>query len=112
MIHRALKLLRTYHGIKQKDFAKSLGISSSYLSEIESGNKTISYDLLGKYSEILKMPISDITLFAESESLHAGGKPASIQNKITDKLLKLLEWMESISDTNEITNSKSTPKKA
>jgi len=35
MLHRALRLLRTYHQMSQIELAKRLGISNSYLSELE-----------------------------------------------------------------------------
>ena len=69
MLNRALKLLRTYHQLKQIDLAKRLEISNSYLSEIESGEKTPGIDLLEKYAVIFKMPASSILLFSASLSL-------------------------------------------
>jgi len=39
MIHNALVAIRKYHGISQSDLSIKLGISNSYLSEIEKGKK-------------------------------------------------------------------------
>ena len=46
MLNQALKLLRTYHQFTQIELAKRLGISNSYLSELEKGDKTPGLDLL------------------------------------------------------------------
>ena len=60
MIHQALKNIRLFHNIKQSDLSVRLGISSSYLSEIESGKKSPSLELLDKYSEIFDIPVNTI----------------------------------------------------
>ena len=94
MLRRALRLLRTYHQISQIDLAKRLGISNSYLSELEKGNgKEPSLDLLSKYAEIFKMPVASILLF--SEQIDAGMRPgAKLRVAAADKILRLLEWLE------------------
>ncbi len=50
MIAEALRLLRTYHNTTQSQLAADLGISKSYLSEIESGKKRVTLDLFRQYS--------------------------------------------------------------
>ena len=94
MINRALRLLRLYHGLKQKDLATLLGISSSHLSEIESGAKSVSYDLLENYAKVLKTPVSTITMFAEMSNAK---DTKSMISRVSDKALLLLEWLETIS---------------
>ena len=98
MLHRALRLLRTYHQLSQIELAKRLGISNSYLSEIEKGgDKEPSLDLLNKYAEIFKMPVSSILLF--SEQIISGSKPGSkLRIASADKILRLLEWLEERND--------------
>ena len=93
MLNRALRLLRTYHQLTQVDLAKLLGISNSYLSEIESGVKTPPLDLLSKYSDIFKMSTSSILLFSESL---VGEKQRGRKLRVVaaDKILRLLEWIE------------------
>jgi transcriptional regulator with XRE-family HTH domain len=95
MIHRALRLLRSYHGMKQTELAKRLGISNSYLSEIESesSEKTPSLELLTKYAEVFKIPVSSILLF--SETMEQGPSAADkIRRAAADKILRVLEWAE------------------
>lgn len=93
MLNRALRLLRTYHQLTQVELAKRLGISNSYLSELESGDKSPGLELLDKYSEFFKMPVSSILLF--SESMSETRKPgAKLRVAAADKILRLLEWLE------------------
>lgn len=93
MLNRALKLLRTYHQLKQVELAKRLDIGNSYLSEIENGLKTPSIDLLKKYSEVFKIPVSSIILFSEKIE-----EPQRLSEKLrvaaADKILRLLEWID------------------
>jgi transcriptional regulator with XRE-family HTH domain len=93
LLNRALKLLRTYHQFSQTDLAKKLDISNSYLCEIEKGVKTPGMDMLAKYSEIFKMPISTILLFSEKiESRHKSHEKLRVA--AADKVLRLLEWID------------------
>jgi transcriptional regulator with XRE-family HTH domain len=93
MLNRALKLLRTYHQLKQVELAGELGISNSYLSEIESGLKMPGVDLLDAYSRVFKMPVSSILLFSDSMA----NKPTPgkrLRIAASDKILRLLEWLD------------------
>jgi transcriptional regulator with XRE-family HTH domain len=81
--------------------AKRLGISNSYLSEIESGSKAPPLDLLDKYSDIFKMPTSSILLFSESLA-GEGRRGGKLRVVAADKILRLLEWLE---ERNEIQKS-------
>lgn len=93
MLHQALKLLRTYHQLSQVDLAKRIGISSSYLSEIENKIKSPSLELLEQYANLFKMPLSSILLF--SESVNRQHKPgAKLQVAAAKKIIRLLEWAE------------------
>lgn len=93
MFHRALRLLRTYHQLTQSELAKRLDMSNSYLSEIESGNKVPGLDLLEKYAEVFKMPVSSILLFSETmEGKHKSS--AKLRIAAADKILRILEWLE------------------
>lgn len=66
MFGQALKLLRRYQGINQATLAKKLDVSRSYISELESGNRTPSLDLLSRYADIFNIPISSLVFFAEA----------------------------------------------
>lgn len=90
-MNRAIRLLREYHGISQTVMASRLQISNSYLSEIESGQKTASMELLAKYSDIFSMPLSSILLF--SERVEEGRLSERVRIGGAKKILSLLEWI-------------------
>jgi transcriptional regulator with XRE-family HTH domain len=87
-VSRALKLVRQFHDLSQTDLARRLGISKSYLSELEAGKKSPTMELLGKYSEEFSLPASTLMLFAE----RLDGNLSPRQNDTIDKLMRLLEW--------------------
>jgi transcriptional regulator with XRE-family HTH domain len=97
MIHRALKLLRNYHNLKQKDLAEKLQVSPSHLSEIESGQKTVTFELLMKYAVIFDVPVSSIALFAERVD---GSRTNRLEQSVAEKALRMMEWLETITRYN------------
>lgn len=90
MLNKALKEIRLFHQLKQDDLSAQLGISKSYLSEIESGKKRVSLELLDEYSRIFNVPVSSLILFSEQMSEPQSSRPRA---KFATKLLKLLEWV-------------------
>jgi len=65
MKHELLKIIRTVNGLSQLQAAECLGISKSYLSEIENGKKKVSLDILEKYKDIFDISPSMILFFDE-----------------------------------------------
>ena len=49
---RRLRILRDHLGIAQSEFAKKLGIANSYLSELESGRKNMTYNVFMRLIEV------------------------------------------------------------
>lgn len=105
MINQALKKIREFHNMKQNELANSIGISNSYLSEIESGKKSPSLDLLQKYSDLFDIPVSSLIYF--SEELNSGSDSSINKLKVKSRkfLLKLLEWSDSVDEKKEKTQS-------
>jgi transcriptional regulator with XRE-family HTH domain len=100
MINKALKVIRQFHKIKQSDLAIELGISKSYLSEIESGKKPVSFEILEKYSLSFDIPVSSLVFF--SENMENEGKLAkNFRLAVTEKIIKVMEWL---TDKNEAKN--------
>jgi transcriptional regulator with XRE-family HTH domain len=91
MISRALRMVRTFHRMKQQDLAVKLKISGSYLSEIENGTKSPSMEILEKYSDIFGIPVSTLMLF--SERLDERKFSERVRVKAGDKILRMLEWV-------------------
>lgn len=93
MYHRALKLIRQYHRLSQVELAERLHLSNSFISELEKKNgKRPSVDVLEKYSNYFKIPMSSLMLFAER--IEGGGSDDKARVFAADKVLKMLEWLE------------------
>jgi len=103
MISKALRLVRFFHRLKQTDLADKLEISNSYLSEIESGIKSPSVELLGKYSKIFRIPVSTLLLF--SERLDEKKFSERVRVQAGDKILRMLEW---VAESEHFENGKAT----
>ena len=89
MLHKALKIIRQYHEIKQVELAVQLGISKSFLSEVESGKKAVSLELLNKYAEIFEVPASSLVFFSESIE-RKGVFPDKFRQVIAGKILDVM----------------------
>ena len=89
MLGNTLKRLRGIYGYSAKEMSELLGISSSYLSEIENGKKKVSIDLLDRYSELFGLRVSTLVRFSEdyedAELNNAG------QKFITSLMSKVIE---------------------
>jgi transcriptional regulator with XRE-family HTH domain len=94
MLHDALRLIRVFHNQKQGVLAKRLGISQSHLSEVESGAKQPTVELLEKYGEVFNMPVSSIMYFSEKKGIRSASEKLS--DAIASKAIKMLDWVESI----------------
>ena len=63
MLNEALRLIRVFNDLKAKDLAEKLGISPSYLSEIEKGKKEPSISLIVSYAKVFKTTPSSLLFF-------------------------------------------------
>ncbi|MCR9214589.1 MAG: helix-turn-helix transcriptional regulator [Proteobacteria bacterium] len=89
MLHDALKIVRKFHQTSIEAAAKSIGVSVSYLSELENGKKRINQDILKGYSATFNMPISSIYLIAEHmERIDKKGV-----NGVSKKISKIIKWI-------------------
>jgi transcriptional regulator with XRE-family HTH domain len=91
MLGRALKVMRQFHNQSQTAMASTLGISSSYLSEIESGKKEPTLDLLNKYASNFSVPLSSILAF--SETLDGSQNVGKVRSFVAKKMVRILEWI-------------------
>lgn len=96
MFGNALRLLRRSHDLKQQELASKLEVSRSYISELEGGNRTPSYDLLERYADTFGIPVSSLIFFAETLN-NKSRKKAGLDNAkgiIARKILNMLEILD------------------
>ena len=67
ILNTVLRLLRIIKDENSSQFAEHLGISQSLISQIESGKKSPSLDLLKKYSDYMGIELSTILFFSEEK---------------------------------------------
>ena len=92
----ALKLLRIFNGYKSAQIAELLGLSQSYISELENNKKQPTLDVLDRYAKLFNMKKSTLMLFAES--LDADNGNMSKKQKIAYAGMQLLKIMEKVGD--------------
>lgn len=92
----ALRLIRVFHDLKQYELSDRLGVSNSYISEIETGRKEPSIGIISKYAEEFKIPLSSILFF--SEQLNDGAivtnETADMRDLISHKIIRFLQIIE------------------
>ncbi|MBC2772088.1 helix-turn-helix transcriptional regulator [Rhizobium sp. AQ_MP] len=96
MLNEALRLIRVFHDMKQNEAAEKLGISKSYLSEIEKGHKEPSLELLRKYEAAFDIPTSSIIFFSEN----LGKSPAREKARtfVASKIINMMKFIEERSE--------------
>lgn len=96
MLSEALRLIRVFHDLKQNELAERLGISKSYLSEIERGKKSPSMEVIQQYASEFRMPVSSILFFSEqlSNTNRELPKPEHLQGLIAGKVISFLQFIE------------------
>ena len=91
MLNEALRLVRIYHNKNKTEMASLLSISKSYITEIEKGNKKVTINVLKKYSDTLKIPMSSLLFF--SEELEGIDHPWRAQVAIAGTVLDFLKLL-------------------
>lgn len=85
---RALRLMRTASGMKQKEIADRLGVTANYISLLENGKREPSVAFLKGLAKILGIPVGLFFLWDEAE---VGASKKSI-----DQLRDMLGRLESM----------------
>ena len=93
MLGDSLRLIRKMHSIPAKHLASKLGISATYLSEIENNKKKPTLDLIMKYAEYFRVKPSTILFFDESNSLNEPATKVNLRNAFI-RYAKALERCE------------------
>lgn len=99
MLAEALRLIRVYHDMKQQDVAERIGLSKSYISEIEGGTKTPSMEVIEKYADAFGIPPSSILFFAEN--IDNPSKATRAKSAIAGKIIQFLQLVEAKTSDDE-----------
>ncbi|MXO91098.1 helix-turn-helix domain-containing protein [Pontixanthobacter aquaemixtae] len=96
MFGQALRLLRRHQGLNQSALATKLGVSRSYVSELEGGNRTPSLDLLSRYANAFDVPVSSLVFFAEAldDRRNVSGHLDRAKGVIAKKIIALLMLLD------------------
>lgn len=105
MLSEALRLLRIFHDLKQNELAERLGLSKSYISELEKGNRNPSLEVVEKYARAFNIPTSSILFFSENLSEANEGKWSSDKAKqtIAKKVIGFLQFVENKTEVEVVT---------
>lgn len=86
-----LKKLRMIYGDTAKDFSGKINISPSYLSEIETGKKSPSLEILNNYAEILGLKVSTLILLAEDKKqINNESQAKKLIKPLMEKVISLM----------------------
>lgn len=96
MMNKALRLVRVYHDLNQGDAAERVGLSKSYISELENGRKKVTLEVLEKYSKAFDIPVSSLMLFGERAGEIRFSEDVRIF--VAEKVITMLDWIATISD--------------
>ena len=90
-LNQALRLIRVFHDQSLSELSKQMNISVGYLSEIESGKKNPSLDVIRKYAKAFNTTESAILFFAENIKTDSKTKTA-----LRNNILKFLQAIERV----------------
>ncbi len=100
---RILKALRNIYGISAVEMSKKLGISRSYLSEIENGNRDINTGLLSKYGSVFGIKSSYLMMLDEHYKDEKNGKAELfIRDLMIKVILEAEKKVPAASDADEV----------
>lgn len=102
MMNEALRLVRVYHDLSLIETSERVGLSKSYISEIENGRKRVSLDVLEKYSKAFNIPMSSLMLFAEKAEEKNFSE--DVRGYVAKKALKMLDWIATVSADRDARN--------
>lgn len=76
-----IKNVRVKKGMTQKQLGKKLGVSESYINEVETGKKVVGEDIIKRVSKILGEGLNDVNMSFEGEVYSEETTPERTNNK-------------------------------
>lgn len=94
MMNEALRLVRVFHDLNKTQAAERVGLSKSYVTELERGDKKVTLEVLQKYATAFSVPLSSLMFFAEQA---ADGAPSEkVRTAVAGKVVKMLDWIATV----------------
>ncbi|WP_439469847.1 helix-turn-helix domain-containing protein [Blastomonas fulva] len=94
MLNEALRLVRVFHDLNKTQTADRVGLSKSYITELERGDKKVTMEVLEKYAGGFSIPLSSLMFFAEQA---ANPSPTEkTRSFVAGKALKMLDWIATV----------------
>ena len=93
MIGETLRLLRVFNDYTMTEMSQKVGLSQSYISELENGKKQPSLEIIEKYATVFDMKPSTVLLFSETLEIEQVDNQDKKQRvaRAGMRLLKILE---------------------
>ena len=89
LMGKRVKKARRDKGITQEKFAEELGVSVSFISQVETGEKKFNLERISEVSRILERPINYFIEGYEEQNKEALEEVVDLLKKMSDKQLKL-----------------------
>lgn len=94
MMNEALRLVRVFHDLNKTQAAERVGLSKSYVTELERGDKKVTLEVLQKYAVAFNVPLSSLMFFAEQAS--ENGASEKVRTAVAGKVVKMLDWIATV----------------
>jgi transcriptional regulator with XRE-family HTH domain len=78
--------------MSQTELAQRLGVTKSWISEIEGNKKEPTLNLLNSYSEVLGIPLSSILFF--SERMNDDKTSEKVRTFVSKKVLAIMDYID------------------
>ena len=94
MLNEALRLVRVFHDLNKTQVADHVGLSKSYVTELERGDKKVTLEVLQKYSTAFNIPLSSLMFFAERAADASSSE--RVRTVVAGKTIKMLDWIATL----------------
>jgi transcriptional regulator with XRE-family HTH domain len=86
---RSVKLCRIQRGMSQSDLAEKTGLSSAYVSLIETNKRDVPFSTISRIAEALRVPVS-IIVFLGTDPNELSSLPTDLRQKLAGAAIMLM----------------------